>query len=137
MLAFIRCNGKVRPSSLVLTCALLMTLLVLTCALRMTSPVQSTNVPRYADPGSAGTSPGVLENAADFGFTQIKVVGVARDGAGGFTLQFGGNNVVNATQLMPCADDDSRDMAYMRGIFAFIESQSEIVDTTKVFAEGQ
>ena len=79
----------------------------------------------------------MLENAADFGFTQIKVVGVARDGAGGFTLQFGGNNVVNATQLMPCADDDSRDMAYMRGIFAFIESQSEIVDTTKVFAEGQ
>ena len=37
---------------------------------------------------------------------------------------------------MPCADEDSPDIAYMRKVFTFLESQPEYFDMTRVYAEG-
>ena len=91
---------------------------------------------RYFKAGKNKKEPEVSKNAEEFGFTQIRVSGFANDGAANFGMEFGGNNVINVDNLMPCTDKDSRDMEYMRGVFAFIETQSAIIDTTKVFTEG-
>lgn len=47
---------------------------------------------------------------------------------------FGNNNVINDAHPMPCSDTDSKDMAYVRKIFDFIEAHPTQYDHTKVYA---
>ena len=44
---------------------------------------------------------------------------------------FGNNNVINDAHPMPCSDSDSKDIAYIRKIFDFIESHPDQYDTSK------
>ena len=38
---------------------------------------------------------------------------------------------------MPCSDEDSKDMAYIRTIFNFLESEGgDYLDMTRVYTEG-
>merc|ERR1740122_754478 len=37
---------------------------------------------------------------------------------------------------MPCSDEDSKDIAYIRKIFNFIESNPDKFDASRVYAEG-
>ena len=43
---------------------------------------------------------------------------------------------MNKAAPMPCSDEDSKDIAYIRTIFTFIESNPDQFDVTKVYAEG-
>ena len=50
---------------------------------------------------------------------------------------FGNDGVVNAESTpMPCADADSRDIPYLKVVFAFIESNPERFDASRIFAAG-
>jgi len=49
---------------------------------------------------------------------------------------FGNNNVVNDLAPMPCSDEDSKDIAYIRKVFNFIESNPDKFDASRVYAEG-
>lgn len=49
---------------------------------------------------------------------------------------FGNDNVINDAHPMPCADKDSKDIAYIRIIFDFIESKPTQYDTTQIYAVG-
>merc|ERR1711881_209533 len=75
------------------------------------------------------------ENAADnkaaarYGFARIGVS--TPDG----NWVFGNNNIVNDLRPMPCADEDSKDIAYMRKIMNFIENSNQF-DSTRVYTEG-
>ena len=84
---------------------------------------------------SAGANAG-SNTAERYGFTHIITAGEKKDGLGGFAMEFGNNNVINDANLTPCADADSRDMEYVRGIFTFIDGHTDVLDTSKVFAEG-
>ena len=53
---------------------------------------------------------------------------------GGWT--FGNDNVVNDADPMPCSDDDSKDIPYLKTIFDFIESNPDKFDEDKIYAEG-
>merc|ERR1712109_44914 len=68
--------------------------------------------------------------AARYGFARIGVS--TPDGH----WTFGNNNIVNDAAPMPCSDEDSKDIAYIRKIFAFIESNPSKFDASKVYAEG-
>merc|ERR1739844_439783 len=68
--------------------------------------------------------------AARYGFARIGVS--TPDGH----WTFGNDNIVNDLKPMPCADEDSKDIAYMRKIMKFVEENSEQFDATKVYAEG-
>merc|ERR1711935_565482 len=68
--------------------------------------------------------------AARYGFARIGVS--TPDGH----WTFGNDNIVNDLKPMPCADEDSKDIAYMRKIMKFVEDNSEQFDATKVYAEG-
>merc|ERR1739844_303695 len=68
--------------------------------------------------------------AARYGFARIGVS--TPDGH----WTFGNNNIVNDASPMPCSDEDSKDIAYIRKIFAFIESNPSQFDASKVYAEG-
>ena len=37
---------------------------------------------------------------------------------------------------MPCSDSDSKDLAYMRKVFEFIESNGDKFDLSRVYAHG-
>ena len=37
---------------------------------------------------------------------------------------------------MPCSDEDSKDIAYIRKIFTFLESQPDYYDMKRVYAKG-
>jgi len=49
---------------------------------------------------------------------------------------FGNDGVVNDDYPMPCSDEDSKDMPYLRAIFDFIESNPDQFDASKIYAGG-
>jgi len=49
---------------------------------------------------------------------------------------FGNDNIVNDEKPMPCSDEDSKDIPYLKTVFAFIESNSDTLDNEKIYAEG-
>jgi len=49
---------------------------------------------------------------------------------------FGNNNIVNDDYPMPCSDDDSSDIKYMRAIFEFVEANPDQFDSSRMYAEG-
>ena len=51
-------------------------------------------------------------------------------------ILFSNDGVSNDTYPMACADEDSPDIAYIRKVFTFLESQPEYFDMTRVYAEG-
>merc|ERR1711992_431807 len=76
------------------------------------------------------------ENAADnkaaarYGYARIGVS--TPDGH----WTFGNNNIVNDLKPMPCADEDSKDIAYMRKIMDFIAANPQQFDANRVYTEG-
>ena len=46
------------------------------------------------------------------------------------------NNIVNDLKPMPCADEDSKDIAYMRKIMDFIAANPQQFDANRVYTEG-
>merc|ERR1711881_762875 len=60
--------------------------------------------------------------AARYGFARIGVS--TPDGH----WTFGNDNIVNDLKPMPCADEDGKDIAYMRKIMKFVEENSEQFD---------
>ena len=49
---------------------------------------------------------------------------------------FGNDNVVNDGRPMSCADEDSKDIAYIRKIMAWINSRPEQFDSSRVYSAG-
>ena len=49
---------------------------------------------------------------------------------------FGNDGVINDDYPMPCKDEDSKDIAYVRKIIEFIEAHPEHFDASKMYAEG-
>jgi len=49
---------------------------------------------------------------------------------------FGNDQIVNDNKPMPCADEDSKDIAYIRKIMEWINSQPEKFDATRVYSAG-
>ena len=50
--------------------------------------------------------------------------------------QFGNNGVVNNGTPMPCADEDSVDIAYVRKIINWIESNPDDFDASRMYSQG-
>ena len=53
-----------------------------------------------------------------------------------YILTLRNNGIVSDLAPMPCSDEDSKDIAYIRKIFNFIESNPDKFDATRVYAEG-
>ena len=53
---------------------------------------------------------------------------------GGWT--FGNDNIVNDEKPMPCSEQDSKDISYLKVVFKFIESNPNKFDSDKIYAEG-
>ena len=68
--------------------------------------------------------------ATKYGFSRIGLS--SPDGA----WTFGNDNIVNDADPMPCSDEDSKDIVYMKSVFNFIEANPEKFDATKIYAEG-
>ena len=68
--------------------------------------------------------------AARYGFVRIGL------SSPDHTWTFGNNGIVNDDTPMPCSNSDSKDMAYMRKIFDFIDAQPAQFDSKKMYAEG-
>ena len=47
---------------------------------------------------------------------------------------FGNDNVINDAHPMPCPDEDSKDIAYMRKIFDFLDAHPQQYDTSKIYS---
>lgn len=79
---------------------------------------------------------GASKTAADqYNFALLQIRSPLRDGAAGFSLQFGNDGVANDQNPTPCEDSDSRDIPYLRNIFSWIEQQNT-VDSNNVYAHG-
>jgi len=50
--------------------------------------------------------------------------------------EFGNNGVVNDDKPMPCSDEDSVDIAYVRTIIQWLESQPEQFDASRMYSVG-
>ena len=50
--------------------------------------------------------------------------------------QFGNNGIVNDDNPMPCSDEDSKDIPYLKKIFAFIEENSDIFNKEQIYTTG-
>lgn len=48
----------------------------------------------------------------------------------------GNDNVVNDANPMPCSDEDSKDIPYLKTVFDFIEANPNKFNTEKIYAEG-
>jgi len=72
------------------------------------------------------------ENAAATRFGYVRV-GVSTP-EGEWT--FGNDNVINDAHPMPCSDEDSKDIAYMRKIFDFLDAHPQQYDTSKIYSVG-
>merc|ERR1711963_638336 len=68
--------------------------------------------------------------ATRYGFARIGLS--TPDGA----WTFGNDGVVNDEKPMPCSDEDSKDMPYLKAIFNFIESNPDQFDASKIYAQG-
>ena len=53
-----------------------------------------------------------------------------------YILTLRNNGIVSDLAPMPCSDEDSKDIAYIRKIFNFIESNPDKFDASRVYAEG-
>ena len=53
---------------------------------------------------------------------------------GGWT--FGNDNIVNDDKPMPCSEEDSKDISYLKKVFDFIENNPDQFDADKIYAEG-
>ena len=53
-----------------------------------------------------------------------------------YILTLRNNGIVSDLAPMPCSDEDSKDIAYIRKIFNFIESNPDKFDAKRVYAEG-
>jgi len=68
--------------------------------------------------------------AARYGYVRVAVSTPFKD------WTWGNDGVSNDTYPMACADEDSPDIAYIRKVFTFLESQPQFFDMTRVYAEG-
>ena len=48
---------------------------------------------------------------------------------------FGNDGIVNDENPMPCSDEESKDMPYVRKIFEFIEAEP-LLDSSRIYAQG-
>merc|ERR1719328_364602 len=67
--------------------------------------------------------------AARYGFAKIGISTPNKN------WEFGNDNVVNDDKPMPCADEDSRDIAYVRKIMNWVETNPDL-DATRMYAWG-
>merc|ERR1712111_118092 len=76
--------------------------------------------------GIEGKSPFSKGNqaAARYGFARIGI------STPNHNWEFGNNNIINDDKPMPCSDDDSEDIAYVRKIIEFLESHPEQFDAS-------
>merc|ERR1712038_108320 len=58
------------------------------------------------------------------------------DGVTGGDWTFGNDNVVNDENPMPCKDEDSKDLAYVRKVLEFIDSHPTMFQTEKIYIGG-
>ena len=65
--------------------------------------------------------------AAQYGFSRIGLS--TPDGH----WTFGNNGIANDTRPMPCSDDDSKDIPYLKAVFEFIESNPSQFDASKSY----
>ena len=49
--------------------------------------------------------------------------------------EFGNNGIINDDYPMPCSDEDSKDIPYLKTVFKFVE-QHQYLDSTRMWAEG-
>ena len=68
--------------------------------------------------------------AARFGYARIGIS--TPDG----NWQFGNDGIVNNAKPMPCSNEDSKDIQYVRKIIEFLEANSDKYDTSKMYAQG-
>ena len=68
--------------------------------------------------------------AARFGFARV---GLSTPDGG---WQFGNDGVVNDANPMPCSNDDSKDIHYVRKVMEFIQANPDQFDASKVYAQG-
>jgi hypothetical protein len=68
--------------------------------------------------------------AARYGFARFGLS--SPDGA----WTFGNNGIVNDDYPMPCSDEDSKDIPYLKAIFEFIESNPDQFDASRIYAGG-
>ena len=82
--------------------------------------------------GIEGKSPYSKGNkaAARFGYARIGIS--TPDG----NWQFGNDGIVNDAKPMPCSNEDSKDLHYVRKIIEFLEANSDKYDTSKIYAQG-
>ena len=82
--------------------------------------------------GLGGKTPNSDQNkaAARFGFARLLVSTPDRDWV------FGNDQVVNDANPMPCQDDKSKDIAYIRKIMAWIKSRNDQFDASRVYSAG-
>ena len=50
--------------------------------------------------------------------------------------EFGNDQIVNDNSPMPCADEDSKDIGYIRKIMEWISSQPDTFDSSSVYSGG-
>jgi len=82
--------------------------------------------------GIEGISPFSKGNqaAARYGFARIGI------STPNHNWEFGNNNIINDAKPMPCSDDDSEDIAYVRKIIEFLESHPEQFDASRMWSQG-
>merc|ERR1711953_150984 len=82
--------------------------------------------------GIEGISPFSKGNqaAARYGFARIGI------STPNHNWEFGNNNIINDDKPMPCSDDDSEDIAYVRKIIEFLESHPEQFDASRMWSQG-
>ena len=49
---------------------------------------------------------------------------------------FGNNNIINDELPMPCSDEDSKDITYLKTIFSFMQSNPDRFDSSRVYVIG-
>lgn len=76
------------------------------------------------------TKSGENTAAARYGFARIGLS--TPDGY----WTFGNDNVVNDQKPMPCSESDSKDIPYLKMVFKFIEDNSDMFDTNRIYTEG-
>ena len=68
--------------------------------------------------------------AARFGYAKI---GLSTPEGG---WRFGHDNIINDDNPLPCSEEDSEDIPYLRALFDFIESRPERFDADRVYSVG-
>ena len=74
--------------------------------------------------------------AKKYGYSRIGLSTPFVDAKGKGHWTFGNNNIVNDKKPMPCSDEDSPDIPYLKTVFEFIESNHDTFDKDKIYAAG-